>query len=166
MGEKVVLQGVSGSARPSTLHALLGPSGAGKSTLLDVLAGRKRVGRLSGTVMLGGAPASPRAMAAFAAYVPQVRPLCCTSSICVTNHTQLLCRVFLMPAAQEDNFSPVLTALETLRFHAAMRPADVAVGNTRTDRDSCAHTVMRVLGLSHCTHTMVSAHDHHTEPAH
>ena len=37
--DKVLLNAVSGIARPGTMTALMGPSGAGKTTLLDVLAG-------------------------------------------------------------------------------------------------------------------------------
>jgi hypothetical protein len=33
----------------------IGPSGAGKSTLLDILAGRKTIGEVSGTLTYGGA---------------------------------------------------------------------------------------------------------------
>ncbi|KAJ3409799.1 hypothetical protein HDV05_004267 [Chytridiales sp. JEL 0842] len=49
---KVLLDSVSGEARPGEVIAILGPSGAGKSTLLNVLAGRLPLS--SGKVTLNG----------------------------------------------------------------------------------------------------------------
>jgi ABC-type multidrug transport system ATPase subunit len=52
--------------------ALMGPSGSGKSTLLDMLAARKTLGRLRGTVCVNGAPRGP-GFRRISSYVPQVR---------------------------------------------------------------------------------------------
>jgi ABC-type multidrug transport system ATPase subunit len=53
----------------------MGPSGAGKSTLMDMLAMRKSVGQLAGSLMLDGQPAS-HAFIKLAAYVPQASRAC------------------------------------------------------------------------------------------
>jgi len=45
-GEKQILRDTNGYVMPGDMIALMGPSGAGKSTLLDVLANKKRGGRL------------------------------------------------------------------------------------------------------------------------
>jgi len=45
-GEKQILRDTNGFVMPGDMIALMGPSGAGKSTLLDVLANKKRGGRL------------------------------------------------------------------------------------------------------------------------
>lgn len=50
--------------------AVLGHSGSGKSTLLDMLAGRKRVGALTGQVLVNGVPRGPE-FYQMVAYVPQ-----------------------------------------------------------------------------------------------
>ena len=65
-----VLWGASGEALPGELVGLLGPSGAGKSTLLDILAGRKRTGAVTGTVLCNGLPLGPK-FKRLSCYVPQ-----------------------------------------------------------------------------------------------
>ncbi|KAL6762732.1 hypothetical protein V8C86DRAFT_3086957 [Haematococcus lacustris] len=122
-GVKVVLQGVWGEVRHGEMHALLGPSGAGKSTLMDMLTQRKQVGDLSGQLLLNGRPAGPRALVHRSAYVPQ-----------------------------EDNFVPVMTAGETLRFFADMRLPPRLSSKAREAR---ATEVLAMVGLAHCYNTMV-----------
>jgi ABC-type branched-subunit amino acid transport system ATPase component len=51
-----LLDKVSGYVAPSMLLALIGVSGAGKTTLLDVLAKRKNIGRVEGTLLLNSRP--------------------------------------------------------------------------------------------------------------
>ncbi len=66
-----------GRVSPGDLLGLLGPSGAGKSTLLDILAARKHVGRLSGSVLVDGRPRDAGAFVRKSAYVPQVGVWAC-----------------------------------------------------------------------------------------
>jgi ATP-binding cassette subfamily G (WHITE) protein 2 len=72
------------------MFALMGPSGAGKSTLLDILAARKSVGRLTGSVSVNGV-ARGASFARHVSYVPQ-----------------------------EDTFLPTMTVGETCALHAAL----------------------------------------------
>jgi len=51
-----VLRGVTGVCAPCKVTAIFGPTGAGKSTLLDVLARRKRLEWISGSVLVNGKP--------------------------------------------------------------------------------------------------------------
>eukprot|EP01117_Protostelium_nocturnum_P003933 TRINITY_DN151_c0_g1_i2.p1 TRINITY_DN151_c0_g1~~TRINITY_DN151_c0_g1_i2.p1 ORF type:complete len:1405 (-),score=390.15 TRINITY_DN151_c0_g1_i2:123-4337(-) len=55
-GNKMLLDDVEGWIKPGQMTALMGSSGAGKTTLLDVLARRKTIGTVSGTILLNGKP--------------------------------------------------------------------------------------------------------------
>ncbi|KAG0046815.1 hypothetical protein BGZ83_008010 [Gryganskiella cystojenkinii] len=49
-----ILKGISGSAPAGVVLAVMGPSGAGKSTLVDILAGKRKDGKVSGQILLNG----------------------------------------------------------------------------------------------------------------
>ncbi|TMW61233.1 hypothetical protein Poli38472_013696 [Pythium oligandrum] len=52
--EKIILDGVSGCAKPGEFVVIMGPSGAGKSSLLDCISGRKT--DVEGSITVNGAP--------------------------------------------------------------------------------------------------------------
>ncbi|KAJ0403306.1 hypothetical protein P43SY_009340 [Pythium insidiosum] len=66
--EKVILNDVSGFAKPGELLVIMGPSGAGKSSLLDCISGRNP--KVEGSITVNGQPWSKR-MKRFASYVMQ-----------------------------------------------------------------------------------------------
>lgn len=51
---KTLLDDISGSVEAGELLAVIGPSGAGKSTFIDILAGKRKAGRVTGVVELEG----------------------------------------------------------------------------------------------------------------
>eukprot|EP01137_Pigoraptor_chileana_P033009 Opistho-2@23286 len=58
VNEKVILQDVTGSAKPGEMIAIMGTSGAGKTSFLNVLAGRHVQGVVDGQILLNGEPRS------------------------------------------------------------------------------------------------------------
>ncbi|KAH6823194.1 ABC-2 type transporter family protein [Perilla frutescens var. hirtella] len=54
---RTIVNGVTGTARPGEIMAMLGPSGSGKTTLLTALAGRLP-GKISGSITYNGQPFS------------------------------------------------------------------------------------------------------------
>ncbi|KAG2488519.1 hypothetical protein HYH03_012840, partial [Edaphochlamys debaryana] len=87
-----LLSGITGFNEPGVLLALMGGSGAGKTTLMDVIAGRKTIGSISGTITVNGHTADPRAWSRVMGYVEQF-----------------------------DIHSPAQTVIEALRFSARLR---------------------------------------------
>ncbi|KAJ5223409.1 hypothetical protein N7468_007951 [Penicillium chermesinum] len=55
-GTRQLLDHVYGYVQPGKLTALMGASGAGKTTLLDVLAARKNIGVVTGSILVDGKP--------------------------------------------------------------------------------------------------------------
>lgn len=56
--EKDILEGITGSARPGELLAVMGPSGSGKTTLLSLLGGRTTSNNIQGSITYNDEPYS------------------------------------------------------------------------------------------------------------
>ncbi|KAL6513704.1 Pleiotropic drug resistance protein 2 [Orobanche hederae] len=97
-----LLRDVSGSFRPGVLTALAGASGAGKTTLMDVLAGRKTVGYIEGSIFLSGYPKNQESFARICGYCEQI-----------------------------DIHSPNITVYESLLYSAWLRLSSDVITNTR-----------------------------------
>jgi len=90
--ERQVLHSLSGHSHPGQVTALMGPSGSGKTTLLDILAMRKTLGRVEGSVLIDGCDRRPGGFQRASAYIPS-----------------------------EDALLPTLTVGETMHYYAEMR---------------------------------------------
>ena len=109
-----------GEVLPGEMCAIVGPSGAGKSTLLDVLAARKTVGVVGGTVSVGGraVPASSHSRGGKSGGGDRGGA---SVSAAALSDAALFFRKVAAYVPQEDAFVPTLTAAETLTFHARLR---------------------------------------------
>lgn len=54
LGERQILDSISGCVKPGQVMAIMGASGAGKSTFLDILARKAKRGTVSGTTRVNG----------------------------------------------------------------------------------------------------------------
>lgn len=54
LGNRKILDDISGSVKPGQLMAIMGASGAGKSTFLDILARKRKRGTVSGRTLVNG----------------------------------------------------------------------------------------------------------------
>lgn len=69
--QKTILHDVTGFLRPKERVALLGPSGSGKTTLLDILAGRKTVGSIEGSILFDQQKPTKPFLRRYTGYVEQ-----------------------------------------------------------------------------------------------
>jgi ABC-type lipoprotein export system ATPase subunit len=58
VGEKHILNDLSGSVNPGEMLAILGPSGAGKTTLIEILGGKSKLGKVTGSISFAAISAS------------------------------------------------------------------------------------------------------------
>ncbi|KAG1821574.1 uncharacterized protein BJ212DRAFT_1332107 [Suillus subaureus] len=54
LGNRMILDKISGAVKPGQVMAIMGASGAGKSTFLDILARKRKMGQVSGTTLVNG----------------------------------------------------------------------------------------------------------------
>ncbi|KAJ8594505.1 hypothetical protein M405DRAFT_930167 [Rhizopogon salebrosus TDB-379] len=54
LGNRTILDNISGAVKPGQVMAIMGASGAGKSTFLDILARKRKMGQVGGTTLVNG----------------------------------------------------------------------------------------------------------------
>jgi len=99
-GERLLLDNINGYAEPGKLTALMGASGAGKTTLLDVLANRKNVGTIEGTILFNGVVPTVHDYARFTGYVEQFDSLLPFDTV---RETLLFAAQLRLPASVDDS---------------------------------------------------------------
>lgn len=92
LGNRKILDGISGRVKSGQVMAIMGASGAGKSTFLDILARKNKRGSITGTTLVNGREVSDNEFRKVVGYVDQ-----------------------------EDTLMPTLTAYETVLYSALLR---------------------------------------------
>ena len=127
VGNKHILSGCSGEAKPGRMLAIMGPSGSGKTSLLNALAGqvKGKKASLTGSLMIDGAACGG------AAELPGLR---------------------VAYVRQEDIFYTQMTVRETLLFAARLRlPASVP----RTEKVRRVEEILELLSLRKAADTLI-----------
>ncbi|KAK9804705.1 hypothetical protein WJX72_000974 [[Myrmecia] bisecta] len=153
-----LLTGVSGALLPGELSALLGPSGSGKTTLLDVLAGRKTVGQVQGSILFGGRPPSQTFLRRYTGYVEQFDTLLSNLTPC-----EMLSYTAAMKNPRSESQAAQQARVETIITQLMLTSCrDVIIGNVlergisggqakRVNIGLALVTNPRILFLDECT---------------
>ena len=127
MRDLQILHGVSGRASPGKVTAILGESGAGKTTFLDILAGRKNIGKIEGSVFVNGKKRS-RDWKRISAYVLQDDLMLSTST--VREHLMFAAQMRL-PSVMNDQ-QKIERVEEVMRLLRISHIADSLIGDQVT----------------------------------
>ena len=99
IGNRTILENVTGSVKAGQVMAIMGASGAGKSTFLDILARRRKKGVVGGTILVNGREVTDHEFKRFVGFVDQ-----------------------------EDTLMSTLTVYETVLYSALLRlPRDMSL---------------------------------------
>ena len=118
---------LSGAVGLGEMLAIMGPSGGGKSTLLDILAGRKSLGTLRGSVEIGAQDGAP--------------PVVCEAARAAASLRAMSCYI-----PQEVAFMPMQTAEEAVWFYADLKLGRDERGDAVRERR--VRSVLQEVGLS------------------
>jgi len=132
--DKIILNDISGSAKPGQLVAIMGPSGSGKTTLLNILSGRcvrSKGARLSGYISVNNINKSKLGLSRFAQISAFVQ--------------------------QDDILFSMQTVKETLMMAARLRLPKTMSYREKEER---VDNIIQELGLRKAAHTRVGDDKH------
>lgn len=124
---RLVLDDVSGRLPAGNMMAVLGPSGAGKTTLIEIIAGKRKSGRVTGHV----------------SFFP-TRPTSPDSPVTTSSTSIPTPRIGFVP--QQDILPPTLTVSEALLFAARLRLPESTPDKAKQEMVA---ELMSRLGISH-----------------
>ena len=112
---ETVLDDVSGCVKPGQMLAIMGGSGAGKTTLLDILAMKRKSGKVEGKIKINGITVSKKQFSKIVGFVDQDDYLLPTLTVYETVLNSALLR---LPRSMslESKQNRVITVLEQLRI--------------------------------------------------
>jgi ABC-type multidrug transport system ATPase subunit len=129
--EKHILTDLSGKVTPGEMLAILGPSGAGKTTLIEILGGKSKIGKTTGSV----------------AFTAATNP---------AEETAIVKQPRIGYVDQQDILPSMLTVQEALLFAAQLRlPESV----TQAQKLAKVFEVMKQLGILDIKDTRIGNHE-------
>lgn len=123
--ERTILNGITGTASPGEIIAVLGPSGSGKSTLLNALSGRLHSHALTGSILLNDKKPTKQTLKR-TGFVTQDDVLYPHLTV---RETLLYCALLRLPntLTKQDKITAVDSVMGELGLHKC---GDTIIGNT------------------------------------
>ncbi|KAF9507174.1 hypothetical protein BS47DRAFT_1373972 [Hydnum rufescens UP504] len=126
IGDRVILDGITGHIKPGQVMAIMGASGAGKSTLLDILARKQKRGIVSGDTFVNGRYVEDGAFRKVMGFVDQEDTLMSTLTVYETVLYSALLRLPRDMSFEAKKFR----TLETMHELGILGIKDSRIGDT------------------------------------
>ncbi|KZT01551.1 uncharacterized protein LAESUDRAFT_752603 [Laetiporus sulphureus 93-53] len=126
LGNRTILENISGVAKPGQLMAIMGASGAGKSTFLDILARKRKRGTVSGRILVNGREVADADFKKMTGYVDQEDTLMSTLTVYETVLYSALLRLPREMSLEAKKFR----TLETMHELGILGIKDARIGDS------------------------------------
>jgi ABC-type multidrug transport system ATPase subunit len=128
LGNRTILDSISGSVKSGQVMAIMGASGAGKSTFLDILARKRKKGIVSGTTLVNGREVKDEQFKQVMGFVDQEDTLMSTLTVYETVLYSALLRLPREMSYEAKKFR----TLETMNELGILGIKDARIGETGT----------------------------------
>jgi ABC-type multidrug transport system ATPase subunit len=126
LGNRTILDSISGSVKPGQVMAIMGASGAGKSTFLDILARKGKRGDVSGTTLVNGREVRDEEFKSVMGFVDQEDTLMST----LTVYETVLYSALLRLPRDMSNEAKKFRTLETMNELGILGIKDMRIGDS------------------------------------
>lgn len=128
LGNRTILDNISGSVKPGQVMAIMGASGAGKSTFLDILARKRKRGAVTGTTLVNGREVTDTEFKKVIGFVDQEDTLMSTLTVYETVLYSALLRLPREMSIEAKKFR----TLETMNELGILGIKDMRIGDSGT----------------------------------
>ncbi|KAG1759716.1 hypothetical protein EDD22DRAFT_904851 [Suillus occidentalis] len=126
LGNRTILDKISGAVKPGQVMAIMGASGAGKSTFLDILARKRKMGQVSGATLVNGREVADAEFKKVVGFVDQEDTLMSTLTV---YETVLYSALLRLPREMSLEAKKYRT-LETMNELGILGIKDSRIGNS------------------------------------
>jgi ABC-type multidrug transport system ATPase subunit len=128
LGNRTILDKISGAVKPGQVMAIMGASGAGKSTFFDILARKRKMGQVNGTTLVNGREVADAEFKKVVGFVDQEDTLMSTLTV---YETVLYSALLRLPREMSLEAKKYRT-LETMNELGILGIKDSRIGNSGT----------------------------------